>query len=73
MHLLQPVAKHRPVVFVENVLTEMDPVGGIDSEDSNIISRVVNLAERKPVGKDWSASRVAVGQNVGGVKKLRVP
>ena len=53
------MCEHRPIDFCQDVVSYLNyEIGWPNSENANIESRVVDLAERKSVGNPWLASRV---------------
>lgn len=49
MNLLQAVAEHGAVVFLEDVTSDDEAVLGSDAEDMSVERGVVKFAERNPV------------------------
>jgi hypothetical protein len=45
MQLLEPVEKHRAVVFFQNVPPDVHSAVAIDSQNVGVIGSMVNLAE----------------------------
>ena len=68
----QPVQKHRPVLFIQDLLPDLDDVVRPDTDELPIEGGVVQLAEREPILHSRLAARLRVRNDVGGVEQLLV-
>ncbi len=67
MHLLEAMAKHRPVDLGEYVATDLGHVVRTDTKDVRVVGRMVDLAQGKPVRHDWVTTQMVIGKDVGRV------
>lgn len=72
MELLKAVLKHRTVVLLEYVISDFDDVVWRYADYVRVVCAVMDLAEREAVRYDRLAARLAVGNDVRGVKELGV-
>src|SRR2546425_11520305 len=66
----EAVLEHRPVVVAEKPQTQFDRQVRADAQDGPVEGGVVEGAERQPIGHDGLATRVTIGQDVGGGQEL---
>ena len=72
LELLETVAKHGAVDFVEDVLAHLDDQIGPDSDDVAVEGSVVQLAQCQPIRDNQFAPPMSVRENVGGIEQLDV-
>ncbi len=70
---LQSMNEHWPVRLLENVLPDLDYQVRPYAEDMPVKSRMMERAERKPVGHDRFPTFMRVGQDVGRFEEFVVP
>ena len=72
MQLLQTVTKHRPINFLQYVLTDLDNQLGRDTHDVSFEGCVMDLAQGKPVRDSWLTLRMGVWDDMSGIEQLSV-
>ena len=70
---LQSMQEHRAVLFLENRRPHFDPVLGSDGQEVPVVSGVVELAQRQPVGNDGLAVGLRISDDVRRVEQFLVP
>lgn len=73
MEILQAVAQHQTVDFVEDVVPDLHDEVVADAEDVAIEGGVMELAHGQTIRDDRLSSGVAVGKDVRGVEQLGMP
>ena len=68
MQFLQPVPKHRAVLFLEDVGANLNHEIRPDTEDVSVERGVVNLAQSNTVWDDRMPVRMAIRENVRGLE-----
>jgi hypothetical protein len=71
MDALKRMAKRWPVVFLQEILTNLDDVVGPDAEDVGVERAVVDSAHRDAIG-DYRLASVAVFLDMSCIEKLWV-
>lgn len=73
VQILQPVAEHRAVLLLEDVVPDLDHQVRPDAEDVPIEGGVVDLAQRNPIGDHRVAVRMPIREDVRGLEQFDVP
>ena len=73
VELLKPVAQHRPVVFLQQVLSDFKHIVFPNANKLSIKCGMVQLAQGQPIGHDGLATRFPIRDDVRRIQQFLVP
>jgi len=70
---LQSRSEHGAIVFSQQPLRHVDATAGVDAHQVSVVRQVMDSAERDPVHNRGHTARVAVLEDMGGLKEVCFP